>query len=394
MPRTARKHVLIIVQNLPLPTDRRVWLECTALRDAGWEVSAITPMAPGDLPYRELEGVHLYKYPSPNTSVATFSYVKEFAYCWLQTARLAMRIWRKRRFSVIQACNPPDTFWLLALLFRPRGVRFVFDQHDLCPEVYLCRPHNRLLLRATYWLEHMAHRVADRVISTNESYRRVALDRGGVPPDRVTIVRTGPDDERMRRGEPHPELRRGRDHLAVYLGIMGPQDGLDVLIDAIDHFVHALGRNDCTFAVLGSGDSWQDVRRQVQRLGLEDYVYLPGRVRDDVIFPHLSTADVGLCPDPPSLLNDASTMNKTMEYMSFEVPLVAFDLRETRFSAQDAGVYVSSGSPADFAVALADMLDDPVDRKRRGALGRERVENVLAWRHQRDGYVSVYESLN
>ncbi len=390
------RSVLIIVQNLPLPGDRRVWLECQALRDAGWEVSAITPMAPGDPAYSLHEGVHLYKYPAPTTGVSVLSYIWEFLYCWIRTALLTVRVWRRHRFSVLQACNPPDTFWLLALVMRPLGVRFVFDQHDLCPEVYLSRGRglSPVLLRGTYWLERMTYRAAARVISTNESYRAVAIERGHVRPETVTVVRTGPDMRRMHRSDPDPGLRRGRSHLAVYLGVMGLQDGVDVLIEAIDQYVHVLGRDDCTFAVLGAGDCWQQIRDQVAELGLDEHVYLPGRVSDEELFAHLSTADVGLCPDPPNPLNDVSTMNKTMEYMAFEVPVVSFDLKETRFSAQDSAVYVADSHPEDFAKAIAALLDDPAERRSMGRRGRERVEEHLDWKHQRPHYLAVYASLD
>jgi glycosyltransferase involved in cell wall biosynthesis len=390
-----RPRVLIVVQNLPVPSDRRVWLECRALTAAGHEVSVICPKAPGDPTYEVLEGVHLYKYAPPPVTDSVASFVFEFAYCWLRTALLSLRALRRPGFDVLQTCNPPDTYFALAALYRPFGKRFVFDQHDLCPETYQSRfdEPSPMLLRLLQAFERWTYRLADHVIATNDSYRAVAMGRGGVPPDRVTVVRTGPDDTTMRPGVPDPELRRGRAHLAVYLGVMGPQDGVDVAIDAIDHYVHRLGRDDCHFALLGGGDCWDDLRAQVAERGLDDFVTMPGRVPDDVVFAAFATAAVGLSPDPHSPLNDVSTMNKTMEYMAFGVPVLAFDLPETIVSAGDAAVYVSDGNPASYASALADLLDDPERRRAMGIAGRQRIEDHLAWRHQAPAYLRVHTSV-
>jgi glycosyltransferase involved in cell wall biosynthesis len=390
-----RPRVLIVVQNLPVPSDRRVWLECRALIAAGHEVSVICPKAPGDPTYEVLDGVHLYKYAPPPATDSVASFVFEFAYCWLRTALLSLRALRQPGFDVLQTCNPPDTYFALAALYRPFGKRFVFDQHDLCPETYQSRfaEPSPVLLRLLQQFERLTYRLADHVIATNDSYRAVAMGRGGVPADRVTVVRTGPDDTTMRPGVPDPELRRGRPHLAVYLGVMGPQDGVDMAVDAIDHYVHRLGRDDCHFALLGRGDCWDDLRSRVSELGLDDFVTMPGRVPDDVVFAYFATADVGLSPDPHSPLNDVSTMNKTMEYMAFGVPVLAFDLPETIVSGGDAAVYVTDGNPASYATALADLLDDPERRQAMGITGRQRIEDHLAWRHQAPAYVRVHTSL-
>jgi glycosyltransferase involved in cell wall biosynthesis len=383
------------VQNLPLPGDRRVWLECQALVAAGYQVTAITPKGKGDPDHEYLDGVHLYKYSPPPATTSTLSFFREFAECWLKTARLARRVRRRHGFDVLQACNPPDTYFALAALVKPFGVRFVFDQHDLCPEVYLSRfdRPSPWLTRALLALERLTYRTADAVISTNESYRRVALSRGRVRPDRVTVVRTGPDENRMRRGRSDPALRRGRRHLVAYVGVMGPQDGVEVLVEAVDHLVHGLSRTDTWFAIMGSGDCWAELKDLVARRGLTDHVHMPGRVSDEELFATLSTADVGVCPDLPGPLNDVSTMNKTMEYMAFEVPVLAFDLPETRVSAGEAAEYVAEATPAALAKALSDLLDRPADRERMGRAGRRRVEDELAWRHQSPRYVEVFDRL-
>jgi glycosyltransferase involved in cell wall biosynthesis len=391
--------VLIVVQNLPVPLDRRVWMECRALRAGGFEVSVICPKGPGDAGHEVLEGVHIHRYrPAPPVQGA-LGYLFEFVYAWLRTAWLGLRVWRRARFDAIQACNPPDTYWALALLYRPAGVRFVYDQHDLCPEVYRSRFGDdtglaaRLQLAGLRFLERATYRSAHHVISVNGSYRDVALSRGRRRPADVTVVRSGPHPDRMRRGEPAPELRRGRDHLACYLGVMGPQDGVDLLIRAVDVYVHDLGRDDCQFALLGFGDCYDELRRLTTELGLDDVVTFTGRADDRMIDAYLSTADLGIDPDPLNPLNDVSTMNKVLEYMAYEVPVVTFDLHETRVSAAGAARYVTPNRVDELAKAMAELLDDPDARRRMGEEGRRRIVDELGWHHQADRYVGVYERL-
>ncbi|HEX5404344.1 MAG TPA: glycosyltransferase family 4 protein [Pseudonocardiaceae bacterium] len=396
---TRGPHVLIIVQNLPVPLDRRVWLECLALTASGYEVSVICPKGPGDPGYQELDGVHIYKYAPPRQADGFLGYAWEFAYCWVRTALRGVSVYRRRPFQVIQACNPPDIYWSLALLWRVLGVRFVFDHHDLNPEVYRSRfgePTGRLgklQLAALYWLERRTFRTANRVISTNQSYQRIAWQRGGVPPEHTTVVRSGPDTSVMRPGTPEPELRGGRDHLVAYLGIMGPQDGVDGVLRVAEHVVRRHGRTDVRFALLGFGDCLADLKRQSTELGLDDYVVFTGRVGPDEIRRYLSTASAGLSPDPMSPLNDVSTMNKTMEYLAFGLPVVAYRLTETVVSGGSCAVYIEPGDEAGFADALVELLDDPDRRSELGAAGRLRAERELDWRPQAKAYVAVYDGL-
>lgn len=392
-------HVLIVVQNLPVPLDRRVWLECQALTAAGYEVSVICPKGPGDPGYQQLDGVHIHKYAPPRQADGFVGYAWEFAYCWVRTAVRSLAVWRRRPFQVLQACNPPDSYWSLALLWRPAGVRFVFDHHDLNPEVYRSRfgePTGRagkLQLAALYWLERRTFRTADRVVSTNESYRRIALERGGVPREHTTVVRSGPDTTVMRPGADEPELRAGHTHLVVWLGIMGPQDGVDGVLRVAEQVVRRHGRTDVRFALLGFGDCLADLRRQCTELGLDDHVVFTGRVGPAEIGRYLSTAAVGLSPDPLSPLNDVSTMNKTMEYLAFGLPVVAYRLTETVVSAGDCAVYVQPGDESGFADALVELLDHPDRRAELGAAGRKRAVRDLDWRPQARAYVSVFDGL-
>jgi glycosyltransferase involved in cell wall biosynthesis len=388
--------VLIIVQNLPVPLDRRVWMECRALRAAGFDVSVICPKGGEDsASYQMLEGVSIHRYrPAPPVK-GTMGYLIEFVYAWVRTAIASLRIWRRRPFGAIQACNPPDTYWALALVYKLLGVRFVYDQHDLCPEVFMSRfdadeGAQLSVLRALEWA---AYRTADRVISVNDSYRDIAVGRGKVAPSLVTVVRSGPDPSRMRRGAPRPELRRGRPRLACYLGVMGPQDGVDLLVRAIDVFVHELGRQDCHFALLGFGDCLEELRALSVELEVDHWITFTGRADDTMIGEYLSTADMGLDPDPLNPLNDVSTMNKVLEYMAFELPVVTFDLRETRVSAGDAAHYVEPNDVAAFAKAMAELLDNPEECLAMGTAGRGRIESELGWHEQADRYVGVYREL-
>lgn len=388
-------HVVVVVQNLPVPLDRRVWMECRSLRAAGYEVTVICPLGDYTEPEVRIGGVRILRYPNPRVARGAAGYAREFVWCWLWTLRLFARVRSDGPVDAMQACNPPDTYWALALLAKPFGTRFVFDQHDLCPEVYQARfgRTGGPLLSALRVLERGSYAVADHVISTNDSYRTVAMARGRQDPERVTVVRSGPEDEVFRRAEPRPELRRGREHLAVYLGVMGPQDGVDGLLVTIDDLVHSRGRCDTSFALLGFGDCLPDLRRECRRRGLEEWVSLPGRADDAMITDYLSTADVGLCPDPRSPLNEVSTMNKTLEYMAFGLPVASFDLRETRVSAGPAARYATGDEPADLADVVEELLDDPGLRQRLGRTGRARIEESLAWRYQAERYVGVYDRL-
>src|SRR3984885_10905264 len=386
--------VLIIVQNLPVPFDRRVWLECQALVSAGYQGGVVCPKGAGDPAYEVIDSVKLYKYRPYAPGGSKVSFIAEYAYSFLATAWGALRARRSGRFAVLQACNPPDIFWPLGLAFRAvEGTRFVFDHHDLCPELFQSRfPDGpKLPYRGLLALERRTHQAADHVISTNDSYREIAITRGGKRPDEVTVVRTGPDLRRLRRGEPDPELRRGKRFLVAYIGVMGPQDGVDIAVRAADIVVNQLGRDDIAFTLIGSGDCYDGLVALRDQLGLAGTVEFTGRAPDDQVMRIMSTAQAGLSPDPKNPLNDVSTMNKTMEYMAFGLPVVAFDLRETRVSAGDAAVYVQPNDEQQYAEAIVALLDDEPRRVQLGKQARERVEQELAWNHQESAYLGVYE---
>jgi glycosyltransferase involved in cell wall biosynthesis len=392
----SRSRVLIIIQNLWVPFDRRVWLECQALVASGYDVTVVCPKGPNDPSYEVIDGVTVHKYKAYAPGGSKVSFVTEYAYSFLMTLRLVLRARKAGKFQVLQACNPPDIFWPIAMLLRRLdGTRFVFDHHDLCPELFQSRfgGTTSLPYKGLRFLERMTHRKADHVISTNDSYRRIAITRSGKPNHDVTVVRTGPDPEKLQRGAADESLRRGHRYLVTYIGVMGPQDGVDIVVRAADEIVNNLGRTDIAFTLMGGGDCFDEVVALRDELGLAEHVEFTGRVPDETVRAVMSTADLGLSPDPKNPLNDVSTMNKTMEYMAFELPVVAFDLVETKVSAADAAVYVEPNDVAKYARAIVDLLDDEVRRRRMGHLGRERVEQVLAWKHQRKAYIEVYDAL-
>ena len=393
-------HVLIIVQNLPIQVDRRVLLELHELLDKGYQVSLICPKGPGDPGREEIDGARIYKYAPAPVAKGLAGYALEFAYSWLRTAWLSIAAWREGgRFHLIQACNPPDTYWLLARLWRAFGVRFVFDHHDLNPELFLSRfgePESGsqvAQLKGLLWLERMTFRSADRVISTNDSYRAIAIRRGGLDPADVSVVRSGPDTAQMRPiypAQPRPEGT----HLLAYLGIMGPQDGVDQVLEVMAELVTRRGRSDVHAVLMGFGDCLDDLRAQCTQLGLDDHVTFTGRVDRKAIGEYLSRADLGVCPDLKTPLNDVSTMNKTLEYMAYALPSVSFDLAETRVSGGEAVRYVRSGDIAAFADEVERLIDDPELRLRMGKEARRRVVEQFDWRDQARAYAGVFDALS
>ena len=388
--------VLIIVQNLPVPFDRRVWLECQALVAAGYRVAVVCPKGKGDPRYAVIDTVELYKYRPYAPGGSKVGFIAEYAYSFIATAWQVLKARRKGRFAVLQACNPPDIFWPIALVLRAVDrTKFVFDHHDLCPELFKSRFPDvpTLPYRGLLALERRTHRTADHVISTNDSYREIAINRSGKDIQDVTVVRTGPDPSKLKRGQADARLRRGRRYLAAYIGVMGPQDGVDIVVQAAGIVVHEMHREDIAFTLIGSGDCYDELVALRDELKLNGHVEFTGRAPDDLVKQIMSTADVGLSPDPKNPLNDVSTMNKTMEYMAFELPVVAFDLRETRVSACPAAVYVKPNEIREYAQAIVNLMDDPTARAQLAKVGRTRVEDELAWEHQERAYVGVYRNL-
>jgi len=388
--------VLIIVENLPVPFDRRVWLEATTLTAEGYKVSVISPGSKGDAKYEVLDGISIYRYPMPPATKGFLSYLWEFTYCWFMTLILSLRVLFREGFDVIHACNPPDTFFLLGVFYKLPGKKFIFDQHDLCPEVYKARfgsARKETLLQALRLLEKFTYRTANLVIAPNESYKTIAAQRGGVEQENIFVVRTGPDIRRLRQVEPELGLKRGRKYMVCYLGVMGPQDGVDYLLRSIEFITRNGGRDDILFVLIGEGDCFNDLKRMSVKLGVEDHVLFTGRIPDDELVRYLSTADVCVGPDPKNELNDNSTMNKIMEYMAMSKPIVSFDLKETRFSAGASALYARPNDPTDFANKILELLEDDKKRREMGEYGRKRIQQELAWEYKKDNLIRAYERI-
>jgi glycosyltransferase involved in cell wall biosynthesis len=395
--RNRAPRVLVLVENLSVPFDRRVWQECCALTDAGYRVDVICPRGTkhDPEPFAEIRDVRIYRYPLVAASGGPSGYLREYGTALWHTLRIARRLSRREPFDVIHACNPPDLLFLIALALRPSGARFLFDHHDLVPELFESRfaGGSRALHRLSMLFERLTFQTADAVISTNDSYRRAALTRGGMPPDRVRVVRSAPDLSRFVPVEPDPVLKRGKPFLACYLGVMGPQDGVDYALRALACLHHEIGREDVHTTFIGGGDAFDASVALAKRLGLDGVVEFTGRVPDETVQRYLSTADVCLSPDPKNPLNDVSSMNKVVEYMAMGRPLVSFDLHEARVTAADAALYAVDNDEVEFAKLIAELLDDPERRERMGKIGRRRVEDALSWDVSRRNLLVAYEDL-
>ena len=389
------RRVLILVENLPSPFDRRVWQEANALRDAGYGVSIICPTGKGcEKKFEAIDGIDIWRYDLPLEGEGASGYALEYSVALFWTFVISWRVLLTRGFDVVHACNPPDLFFLIGGFFKLFGKKFVFDHHDLNPELYEAKFgrrdfFHRLLLRIERW----TFRTADVSIATNESYRRIAIERGGMSPDRVFVVRSGPSLERLKILPPENGLKRGRRYLVGYVGVMGKQEGIDHLLRAVQYIVHELGRSDVQFGLVGGGTSLPELKAYAAELGVADFVTFTGRVPDSEMLAMLNTAEVCVNPDIANEMNDKSTMNKIMEYMALGKPIVQFDLTEGRISAQEASLYAKRNDAVDLALRIVELLDDRARRARMGEFGRKRVREELEWHYEVPRLLAAYDAL-
>jgi len=387
-----KRSTLILVEDLPVPFDRRVWTESKTLRDAGWQVTVICPKGAGAGRWHEwLEGIEVFRYPLPTTAAGFVHHLVEYAVAMPATLLLALLVRLRRRVDVVHACNPPDFFFPIGRLFKALGSAFIYDQHDLAPEVYLAQGGRQggLVHRFLLWAERRTYAQADVVIATNESYAQFARRRGGVPPEHVFVVRSAPDPTRIHRVEPDAALKEGRPHAVVYLGTMGPQDGVDLYLRAARH-VADTRPGQVLFVAIGGGNQLDELKRLAVELGLGGDVRFTGRIPDEEVRRYLSTADVGVSPDPANGFNEFCTMNKTLEYMAVGLPVVAFDLQETAISAGDAALYAQHNDPAELADLILQLLDAPDKRAAMGSAGRARMGGSLSWQVSAERLISAY----
>jgi len=390
-----KRRVLILVENLPSPFDRRVWQEASTLRDAGYLVSIICPTGKGyEEKYQQIDGIDIWRYQLPAEAEGALGYAIEYSAALFWTFLLSWRVLFGRGFDVIHACNPPDLFFLIGNFFKLFGKKFVFDHHDANPELYEAKFGRRdLFWKAMCLLERLTFRFADVSIATNNSYRRIAIERGGMPPERVFVVRSGPSLERLKIVPAQENLKQGKKYLVGYVGVMGRQEGIDLLLQSVKTLVVDFQRTDIHFGLVGGGTSLDEMQALARELGVAEYVTFTGRVPDADLLAMLNTADVCVNPDVANEMNDISTMNKIMEYMSLGKPIVQFDLTEGRFSAQDASLYAKRNDPVDFAARIVELVDNPAKRKAMGDLGRRRVQDELEWRYEAPKLLAAYDAL-
>jgi glycosyltransferase involved in cell wall biosynthesis len=388
-----KKKVLIIVENLSVPFDGRVWKEACSLRKAAYEVTVLCPKGKGyEQGYEHLEGIHIYRHPMPKEGNSPLGYLWEYGCALFWEFLYSWWIYFRRGFHVIQGCNPPDDIFLVALFFKFFGVRYIFDHHDVNPELYFSKYERQdFFYKTQIWLEKLTFHFCDLVMSTNKSYKDIAVRRGGLAPEDVFVVRNGPDLKTLKPVPAKPDLKHGKRYLVGYVGTMSTQEGLDTLLDVADHIKRA-GRTDVHFTCVGGGPGLEKLRKMVKDKNLSDTVNFTGRIPDAQLLDILSTADVCVNPDKPCEMNNISTMIKIMEYMALGKPIVQFDLKEGRFSAQEASLYSSNENQvADFADKILWLLEHSDERERMGEFGRRRVETDLAWEHSVDHLLAAYE---
>lgn len=399
--RSVSKRVLMLLENNPYRKDVRVSNEARTLLAAGYQVTVIAPKQRSDDPLREraADGVLLYQFPEPADGLGFLSYVWEYGYATTVMFLLTCLVWVREGFDIIHAHNPPDMLFLIAAFFKPFGKKFVFDHHDLSPEVYAIRYEgggSRRVHAALLFLEKWSLKLADQVICTNASYKRIATQRAGIDPNKITIVRNGPDiDGDLYAVSPHPDVRQRADVILGYVGMMGPQDGLDYLLRAVHHLVYSLERRHFSCVLMGTGAVIAQLKALAKELEIEPYVWFAGWISagDGTLNRYLAAIDIGLVPDPSNTYNDHCTMIKVMEYMALGKPIVAFDLPEHRVSAGEAAVYATGNDELEFAQHIATLMDDPQRRQRMGAIGQERIHSTFAWRFQKEHLLSAYGRL-
>lgn len=386
-----KKHILIIVENLPLPFDRRVWQEANTLKENGAEVSIICPqMNDYKKKHEVINGINIYRHPLPLEASGAKGYLVEYSTALFWEFWLALKIFSKKRFHVIQGCNPPDLIFLVAMFFKLVGVKYVFDHHDINPELYIAKYNKKgLFYKMLISAERSTFAIADYSIATNESYKNIAITRGKMPADKVEVVRSGPKLDRLKLTPGNQEYKKGRKYLVGYVGVIGEQEGLDLLLESVKYITAR--RTDIQFGILGGGTDLEKIKRLTLEMKLGDYVDYYGRVDDETMVDVLNTADVCVNPDRPTEMNNLSTMNKIMEYMALKKPIVQYDLKEGRVSAQEASLYAKNTSTEDFAEKIMCLLDNEEKRNYMGNYGYHRVVNELSWDFESKKLVNFYK---
>jgi glycosyltransferase involved in cell wall biosynthesis len=384
------KHILIIVENLPVPFDRRVWQEANTLKDNGAKVSIICPKMKGYTEsYEVISGIEIYRHSLPLEARGAAGYLMEYSVALFWQFVLSWKIFFKRRFHVVHGCNPPDLIFLVALWFKIFGVKYVFDHHDINPELYIAKFNKKgFFYKVMVLFERLTFATANYSIATNESYKEIAIRRGKMKADRIQVIRSGPKLDRLKLLPPDSKYFKGRKYLVGYVGVIGEQEGIDLLLESVKHIVSL--RSDIQFAIVGGGSDLDILKQLTEKLGLSEFVDFYGRVPDDLLVAILNSADICVNPDKPTEMNNLSTMNKIMEYMALKKPVVQYDLKEGRFSAQEASLYATCGDTKDFAEKIMQLADDDDLRHKMGTFGYNRVLNELSWEYEKEKLINFY----
>jgi len=388
-----KKHVLIIVENLPVPFDRRVWQEANSLKENGAKISIICPkMKDYTTSYEVIDGIEIYRHPLPLEARGAFGYLLEYGTALFWEFFLSWKIYFNRRFHVIHGCNPPDLIFLVALWFKILGVRYVFDHHDINPELYYAKFNRKgFFYNMMILFERLSFATANFCIATNESYKEIAIRRGKKPQDKVEVVRSGPKLDRLKLLPPDKQYLKGRKYLIGYVGVIGEQEGIDLLLESAKHIISI--RQDIQFAIVGGGTSLEMMKKIAHEMDISEFVDFYGRVPDKLLIEILNTADICVNPDKPTEMNNLSTMNKIMEYMALKKPVVQYDLKEGRFSAREASLYATCGDTIDFANKILQLIDEPELRISMGTFGYNRVINELSWEYEKQKLIGFYNRI-
>ena len=388
--------VLIIVENLPVPFDRRVWQEATALREAGYEVSVICPTGKKHTSFEEtLDGIHIYRHNLPLEATGALGYLAEYSAALFHEMRLSIKVLRRHGFDVIHACNPPDLIFLVALFHKLFfGKKFLFDQHDINPELFEVKFGKKgFFHRLLTFFEKCTFKLADGSLATNETLKERAIHTGKMPSDKVWVVRSFPDIERFKRTEPNESAKRGRRYLAGYVGIMAEQDGVEYLVKAMDHIVNVQGRDDVGCVIIGDGPDYDRLRALSVELKLTDHIEFTGYMTGAPLLQTLSACDIGVIPDPPNVCNDKLSMNKVFEYMALGMPFVQFDLEQAKLDAGEAAHIVPERTPESLAQGMIDLLSDAERRKTMSAYATDRAQREFHWDIEKHSMLDAYRTL-
>ena len=393
---SAQRRVLYVLQGLPAPFDRRAWLHATTLARNGYAVSFICPKGRGfDRSREELEGVDIHRYWRPIEGESKLSFVAESLWCFCATFLLSLRVgFFGRGFDILHVCNPPEIYWPMAWFWRAFGKTFIFDHRDLSPELAAAKfgAGDGIIMKVLTLLEWLTFRAAQIVIATNESYKKIAIERGGKRAEDIFIVRSAPSLAKFKLYERDASFKRGKPHLILYLGEMGPQDGVDNLIRALRVLHDDFDRRDFHCVLIGGGTYQPTVAAYAEEIGVADLCTFTGVVSDEMLCRILSSGDIAIDPLPKNGWSDRSTMNKVLEYMFFGLPIVVGELTEARVSADAAALYVEPGNPLAMAEGIAALLDDPVRREEMGAFGQQRLRNALAFEYSVPNLLAAYEA--